>query len=298
MQNLCSYFRFVMMLQFVFVASLLSAQNFYFKTTGGVFYYQGDLAPKPIDLSFGPGNWTYGFSVGYGFNKWISTHLKFVNGNISGNDANSESYERRSRNLSFRSSLREYGTNIEINVNHFLKSLDKYKLRFYLVTGVNMITFNPQTFYDNKWVYLQPLGTEGQTLPSANKKPYKLQDWSRNTGLNIEFDLTQKLALGIDLSTRKTWTDYLDDVSTTYPDREAMIAAGNTLGATLSDRSGEFLGTGIPARASNTPRGRSDKNDWYSFFGLYLKVTIDRSKPDSMPNDPDKNAPQSDLKNQ
>ena len=256
------------------ISTSIRGQNVYFKSYGGVFYYQGDLAPKPVDLSFGPGNWAWGFSAGYGLKKFLNIHLRYMNGNISGDDALSDSYDRRSRNLSFKSSLREYGTYSEIRINHFWKGLDKYKLRLYASAGLNLITFNPQSFYDQKWVYLQPLGTEGQTLPSGDKQGYKLSDWSRALGLSVEFDFSKTIAFGIEVNARKTWTDYLDDVSTHYPDREAMIRAGNILGAKLSDRSGEFLGTGVPKNAPNTPRGRSDKNDWYSFFGVYLKLTF------------------------
>lgn len=264
----------------------ITGQEFYFKSYGGVFYYQGDLAPKPIDISFGPGKWTWGFSTGYGVTKWLNMHLRFMKGNISGDDALSESNERRTRNLSFKSHLHEYGTYGEVNINQFWKSLDKYKLRLYLSAGINLITFNPQTYFDNKWVYLQPLGTEGQTLPTSVNEPYSLSALSRSTGINVEFDFTKTIALGLEFNTRKTWTDYLDDVSTSYPDREAMLASGNILGAKLSDRSGEYFGTGIPTRAPNSPRGRQDKNDWYTFFGLYLKLTFGKnqtSEPQAAP---------------
>ena len=52
-----------------------------------------------------------------------------------------------------------------------------------------------------------------------------------------------------------------------------MKASGNVLGAQLSDRRGEISGTVI-SPVSGTPRGKSDKNDWFTYFGLHVKYQL------------------------
>ena len=66
---------------------------------------------------------------------------------------------------------------------------------------------------------MQPLNTEGQGLASfPNRTPYSLFSGSVLGGIGIKFLLNENLTLGIDISANYTFTDYLDDVSTTYAD--------------------------------------------------------------------------------
>lgn len=244
----------------------------------GSLYYQGDLAPKPIDLSFGPGNLALGFSVGRDVSDWCSVNVRHYRGRISGDDAFADDNGRKVRNLSFTSPLYEYGFYTDLRVNKLWKGLDKYKLKMYLTFGFNYIQFDPHTQYQGEWVRLQPLGTEGQTLPNSTKARYSLQNWSRITGGIVEFDLSQKWSFGLEASPRKSYTDYLDDVSTSYANYDEMVSAGNVLGAALSNRMGEYLNTGPVKLEAGTQRGRADRNDWYTHFGLYLKYHFGKTK--------------------
>ncbi|MBK8346321.1 MAG: hypothetical protein IPL08_01395 [Saprospiraceae bacterium] len=249
-------------------------QSFHAKLHFGAMYYQGDLAPKPLDLSFGPGNLCWGVSTGYSITDWASINSRFMVGRLTGDDAYSDDPFRRSRNLNFGSPLYEYGIYTDLRINKIWKSLDKYKIRMYLTAGLNVIQFNPQAFYQGQWVELQPLGTEGQTIPGTGKQKYSLTSWSRPVGLIIEFDFTKMLSFGMEFTPRKTFTDYLDDVSGTYVNYDEMVAAGNPIGAALSNRMGEYLKTDNVRVPTGTARGRADKNDWYSHFGLYFKYKI------------------------
>ena len=183
----------------------------------GAFYYQGDLAPKPIDLSFGPGNLCWGISIGTNVKDWCTVYSKFMIGRITGDDSFSDEFSRRARNLRFASPLYEYGISTDLLINKLWTGLNKYKLKLYFSTGINLIRFNPQAYYDGRWIELQPLGTEGQTLPDSGKEKYKRYNWSRPIGLIVEFNFSPKIAFGMEVSPRKTWTDYLDDVSENYP---------------------------------------------------------------------------------
>lgn len=244
----------------------------------GALYYQGDLAPKPIDLSFGPGNLAVGVSVGRDIFDWCSINFRHFRGRISGDDAFAVNADRRARNLRFTAPLYEYGIYTDLRINKLWKGLDKYKLNMFLTFGYNFVHFDPYTLYLGEWIRLQPLGTEGQTLPNRSSQPYSLYTWTRVIGGILEFDLSSKWSLGLEVSPRKSYTDYLDDVSTFYVNYDEMIKAGNVLGAALSNRMGEYFNTGPVKVDTGTRRGRSDKNDWYTHFGIYLKYHFGKRK--------------------
>lgn len=252
----------------------LQSQKLHSKIHFGAFFYQGDLSPRPIDMSFGPGNICWGISPGINVFDWLSINGRFMMGKISGSDAYAQDPQKRARNLSFASSLYEYGIYTDLKVNKIWKSLDKYKLRLYVTAGFNLIHFNPKANYKGKWIELQPLGTEGQLMASSGKKKYSLYNFSRPLGIIVEFDITKNFAFGMEVSPRKTWTDYLDDVSGSYVNYDEMVSAGNQTGAYLSNRMGEYLNTEPVRVPSGTSRGKSDKNDWYTHFGMYFKYTF------------------------
>lgn len=259
------------------VPQSIFGQMFHARLHTGTLYYQGDLAPRPLKFSFGPGNLAWGASAGYNITPWASLNTRFMIGRISGNDSFAEDPGRRSRNLSFYSPLYEYGMFSDLCINKLWSSLDKYKLRMYVTLGFNVFRFNPQAWYIDRYVELQPLGTEGQTIAGTGKTKYSLTSYSRVFGMCAEFDLGKRWALGLEMTPRKTWTDYLDDVSGTYVNYDEMVAAGNSLGAALSNRTGEYLGTDPVKVATGTSRGRPDKNDWYTFIGFYVKFRIGKA---------------------
>ena len=116
----------------IFVSLLMmqaSAQVFHIRSYLGAMYYQGDLSPKPLDISFGPGNLTYGFAAGYNATDWLSINSRFMMGRLTGDDAYADNPQRRLRNLSFSSPLYEYGLFTDLKINKLWKGLNKYKLK-------------------------------------------------------------------------------------------------------------------------------------------------------------------------
>ena len=69
---------------------------------------------------------------------------------------------------------------------------------------------------------------------------------------------------------RRTWTDYIDDVSDTYANNAVLAFENGALAAQLADRSG--------LAESNTGRARGDVNtrDWYFYSGLSVTYIISR----------------------
>lgn len=234
----------------------------------GVFlggsYYIGDLNPvghfkstKPaagLFYRFTP-NYRYAFRAGFNY------------GEIMGDDSQSDNVDQLQRNLNFKSTITEFNIISEFNFLEYRISNDKYKFTSFLFLGLDVFRFKPQAQMGNFWIDLQPLKTEGQS------KEYKLTQLSIPFGIGAKMNVSKQVGLGIEWGPRKTFTDYLDDVSGTYPN--PLITPFNSTNAQkLSDRS-KNAGSNI-----NEQRGNPRTKDWYFFFGLTLNVKLNiESKP-------------------
>ena len=78
-------------------------------------------------------------------------------------------------------------------------------------------------------------------------------------GFGLKLAVSDRLILSADWGIRKTWTDYIDDVSTLYPKQEDISG----LSQDLSDRSLEQVGP--DGTNWNTQRGTERTEDWYTF---------------------------------
>ena len=91
-------------------------------------------------------------------------------------------------------------------------------------------------------------------------------------GGGLKFSVSDKLILGVNVGYRSAFTDYLDDVSSTYYDKSILLEKNGEISVALSDRSGE---TGIePIGYMGKQRGRSDQRDWYIFSGIIISYKI------------------------
>lgn len=87
-----------------------------------------------------------------------------------------------------------------------------------------MFHFNPQGIYiapngTRSWVDLKPLRLEGQGMAEyPNRKPYSLTQMEIPMGFGVKYYIKENMYIGFEILHRKTFTDYIDDVSTTYID--------------------------------------------------------------------------------
>jgi hypothetical protein len=119
---------------------------------------------------------------------------------------------------------------------------------------------------------LQPLGTEGQGLEGgATKKKYKLTQVSIPFGVGAKANLSKNIGISFEWGMRKTFTDYLDDVSKRYYDPVALGAARGGTAAVMSDPS---IGTDAAFSNRGRQRGNATTKDWYSFAGIALTFKL------------------------
>jgi hypothetical protein len=97
------------------------------------------------------------------------------------------------------------------------------KLRPYGVIGIGGFHFNPKAPYygpnGTQWVELRPLRLEGQGMDEyPDRKQYSLYQLEIPMGVGIKYYVRENLYVGIEILHRQTFTDYLDNTSTTYID--------------------------------------------------------------------------------
>ncbi len=241
---------------------LLFSQGFEAGILAGVSSYQGDLSPSNLKTSLGKFHVAFGAFGRYNINNYFSARLGLNYGTISGDDAK----EDRKRNLSFRSNLLEFAVTGEWNILGYQPYALQKVFSPYLFVGIGFVHFNPRALYEGEWVELQPLGTEGQGMPTHGGK-YSLVELTIPFGGGFKYAINDQWNVGIEFGFRKTFTDYLDDVSRDYVDEEQLIAGNGPLAAALANRSGEIIRGG-------TKRGNDAIHDWYLISGISISYNF------------------------
>ena len=243
----------------------------------GVSHYMGDLQRAHLEVL--EIHQARGFFLRYSIDNNFSVKTHLYQGNISGSDARYPTLESVwKRNLSFRSSVYEAGIQGEFNFmnfgirkQHYKQRLIGYMASAYIFGGISGFYFNPQANYQGKWYDLQPLGTEGQGLEGNPEKYNRLQA-AIPMGFGFKIRSTKWSCIGVEVGFRKTFTDYLDDVSGKYPDLK-LLEEANPMAVALSFRSPEVDPNVNPAPQGNY-RGNPKGKDMYLFAGVMLAVTI------------------------
>lgn len=261
--------KFLPLLMCCLLTSHAFAQHFEIGLMGGASNYQGDLVNYGSMLKHTHA--AFGGLARYNVNDWVAAKFNVSYGRISGDDADTANKER---NLSFRSSVLEFGLTGEFNILGFQPYNLERVFSPYIFAGIALFRFNPQAELDGQWYKLQPLGTEGQgTDAYPDKDYYKLSQFSVPVGMGIKYALNDLWTLGFELGARKTFTDYLDDVSTTYADPNVLRTSRGSFGeiaVALADRNT----TGTPRPAGNQRGDSSGNKDWYAMTGITISYNF------------------------
>ena len=257
----------------------LIAQNALQRSEVGLSFggmnYLGDLNDQSM---LGRVNMAGGVSLRYCYDSRWSLALGGSYGHIEGGNPD----VIRRRNLSFRSSLIEGSLRAEFNFFPYgLVVSSQRRSTPYIFCGIGLFKFNPQAMVvdpatgETEWYDLQPLGTEGQgTAAYPERQKYQLIEVSMPFGFGYRWRLSPSMHLTVEYGWRKTCTDYLDDVSTTYVGAELLNGtSAGSMAAVLADRSGEVEpgyvnGVGIK-------RGDDALCDWYSYFSVSVSFSAE-----------------------
>lgn len=190
--------------------------------TAGVSYYFGELNP-PATGQFRFVHPAFGMLLRRNYNSRFALKSTLIYGNLSGSDARAGiSTFEKNRNLAFKSMLVELSGHIEFMFYEFkVKDLNPYYSP-YVFAGLSVFYFNPR--------------------PKIPEKPYSPVTPAFPFGAGVKLKFSHRLLMGLEWGFRRTFTDYIDDISTVYP-------------------------TGYQ-------RGDSKNKDWFSFAGITLSVRI------------------------
>ncbi|MCK4664348.1 MAG: hypothetical protein KAT68_15875 [Bacteroidales bacterium] len=201
----------------------------------------------------------------------LSAKASFTYGYIHGDDAKTNEIFRHDRNLKFQSVILEFGAQIEYSLikeqsghRYSLRkskkfSLQALKVNTYIFAGISGFYFNPKAKYEGKLYALQPLCTEGQSIVETRKK-YKRFQPAIPIGFGFKYGLTRKISIGLEYGLRFTFTDYIDDVSTSYIDNDWLRREKGDVAAELADPGlGQFI------YDEEDQRGDPKNDDTYMF---------------------------------
>ncbi|MER3471330.1 MAG: hypothetical protein C4330_08345 [Chitinophagaceae bacterium] len=235
----------------------------------GIINYEGDL--KPNSFTFQHSNFFFSLYL----HQPILPHIVWRLGGSIGKLEAADRYNRdylKSRNLSFYTNIQELYSGFELS----LFDIDNKRITPYVFVGGAMFHFNPYTYDKNgKKVYLQPLSTEGQGLADyPNRKPYQLTQFALTWAGGIKYKVNDYINVGVELNQRKTFTDYLDDVSSSYVDYNKLLQTKGAKAVELAYR-GDELPNGSSYPHDGEQRGTPNEKDWYYFLGVHATFRVD-----------------------
>lgn len=253
-------FRLIVIVFFLTDATVVLSQSFYairrersligYVGVGSANYF-GELT-NPNSL----GTIKYGLNLGveHFFTNRISGRVEANWFQISGTDANAND-SRLVRNLSFVSNNVEASLTGTINLlPNGRRFYQRQAINVYAFGGIGFVYINPKTEFNGEMIALQPLQTEGVKYSKVQPViPF---------GGGIKIKAGPFFNLTFEGGIRKTFTDYLDDISVrNYPDPATL---SSDLSRALSNRSG--------GKAS--VRGNPDADDWYLMMNARIQYYL------------------------
>ena len=196
-------------------------------------------------------------------NKKMFLKMEFNYLQIEGFDKLSSNPGRKYRNLDFRNNIFEFTTTVQYVLYQNLRMGSQYRrpnqFRVYAFGGLGVFHHNPKGLYNGQWIELRPLMTEAQ------KKPYSKYGVCIPLGLGFSYTYKKRHRFSFEMNWRTTFTDYLDDISTTYADPNAL---SSTRAQVMSNKTDVVDANAYQTGFSNnflpgSKRGDASHNDSY-----------------------------------
>lgn len=221
-----------------------------------------------ISLTYNP-SYAFGVKAGLNFTSVFGADSLIKN-------TNEMERWRIYRNANFRSKIVE--GYLMFDLYPMLISNKQYYIRQvapFVGLGVGFFHFNPQTYYGNEWIDVQPLSLEGQGFDEyPDRKPYYLTQIYIPINVGVKYYLSNKLAISGGFMFRHTNTDYIDDNSTTYIDPSLF---DKYLPADQAGLAKQLYSRSItPQKVKpDVYKANPDNNDTYMtlFFSLSLRLS-------------------------
>lgn len=261
----------------------------------GPLFFLGDLGGNPgvgkstwlKDVSFPLTKLAKGLYANIYPAEWLGFRIAVNQGKLDGYDSvikdkGGPEHMRKIRNLQFQSNLLEAYFAAEVYPTVFFEKYDGLlgKFRPYGLIGIGAFKFNPKGKYyapdgSSKWVDLQPLRLEGQGMAEyPNRKTYSLTQIEIPMGFGFKYYIKENMYIGLEILHRQTFTDYIDDVSTTYIDNSLFAKYLTPEQAAMANqlyyRQDFVPGSFQPRTPTDSQRGDVTQND--AFFSSILRL--------------------------
>jgi len=266
-------------------SQVLFAQRLHLNVLGGISNYGGDLQDKGFTFHQSKPAIALGMSYEISDKFFLRSEYSFTK--LGADDAQSKIYSHYLRNLNFKTVLQELNLLAEYDIlNNYTHQLTPY-----VFAGIGVFRYSPYT-YDStgKKNYLLGLHTEGQNLSAyPDRQQYNKTQINIPIGAGIKVALSDDVKIAAELGFRNLFTDYLDDVSTTYAGVDAFPLIPQPDGTfapspayRLQDRSDE---TGTPIGIKGRQRGNSTQKDAYIMLHFGVSLNLSSYKCPSPKND-------------
>ncbi len=231
----------------------------------GTATYFGDLCETGDCLNARPYAST---SFNYRYSGRVQIRGDFSYYRLSNTDVSGKNFRR---NLSFRSGnveLAVMGVFEAFSYNKFFNQRPLFSP--YMFAGFGITTMAPRAKLNGEWYTLPRYNTEGVN--------YKTIVPVIPFGAGVQIPLNPVMDLNIEVSYRKTFSDYFDDVSTVYTDN-AELRGNNPIAADLADRTKEIVRPTYDSRDGlhwneGHKRGNPAKKDGYLIIAARLEYTL------------------------
>lgn len=227
--------------------------------TIGSSYYVGDLQNR--HFYFDDMRLAGGLSFRINFDPRWAWRQSIKVGSLRADDVNGTTDFQKIRNLNFYTPLYEVSSTVEFNFFNFDPWKDRDRFTPFIYVGLGGFYMNPKTELDGNTYVLKDHKTEGTD--------YSNFQFSLPFGAGLKFKITPRVFLELDWGLRKTFTDYIDDVSGYYPSDPGEL---DPVTIDLSDRSIEQQG--FDGTNWGTQRGNPTNKDWYVFTGISLIINL------------------------
>lgn len=248
----------------VMSVGVVNAQYVSVGVTGGSSFYFGDLNKSEL---YQINKQSYGVFLRQNLTPRHTFKYAFNYAQVAGSDALSSDPYQRARNLSFYSNVYEFSVHYEFNYFKFDPLANNEFISNYFFVGLGAFYMNPKAQLAGSEYILRTLRTEAQA------KPYSRIQMVLPFGAGVRMRLHNRLLLTVEVGFRKTFTDYLDDVSTYYPQQNQLsILSSELSNRTLPDSpyvTGEVWGK---------QRGDSYTKDWYVISNVGLSWRFGKKK--------------------
>ncbi|MDJ1467891.1 DUF6089 family protein [Cytophagaceae bacterium NT2B1] len=225
-----------------------------FTIGGGITSYSGDLndVGERVNTIFSGG-------ILYKFAPHLSLKTEFSFYQLSGTDVGGKNWQR---NLSFQSRNFEGYAGLMYELFDVENPMRGQGLIVnpYVWAGLGFTTVNPYTNLNNTTYYLRRFKTEDVSYSGAAAViPF---------GMGVRFEISRRVGLSLEGAYRFTFSDYLDDVSTTYVGSANIT---DNIRAQLADRGPEV---NQPFREAGAQRGNPNRKDGYATLMIKFEYLI------------------------